>query len=386
MLVVEPSPFIQLQFPYSIVNTAYVTSTTASGGTVTAGPAASATANLVSLTTTTTSGSSAIINSNRRLHYHPGQGAVCEFTAIYATGTANNNQIAGIGNAQDGFFYGYNGTAFGILNRSSASGSLVDTWIPQTTWNVDTMDGTGSSGVTLNPQDGNVYKIQFQWLGFGVINFFIENPNDGTWILVHRISRANGFTTTSLLNPSMQLYAQNINTGTATGNTLKICCMSALIEGQDLPANDVRNAAFSASKTIPISGSSPNSIIAIRNNSTYNSVTNQVMVYVDQITALNTSGGTVPSIISLYYNPTITSSTFANAIGANSVVNWDSAGTSVTAGTQIASFYIFSGTTFAADLTTFGIVLNPGDTLCIAAVSTGASGTAQASLSWHEEF
>ena len=41
------------------------------------------------------------------------------------------------------------------------------------------MDGTGPSKQTLDPEFGNVFKIQYQWLGFGAIIFSIENSVTG---------------------------------------------------------------------------------------------------------------------------------------------------------------------------------------------------------------
>ncbi len=384
LLVVQPTARIQLQFPYSNINTDYVTATTASGGTVTAGPAASANANLVSLTTTVTSGSSAILSSNRRLHYHPGQGSVCEFTAIYGTGIVNNNQLVGIGNAQDGFFFGYNGLAFGILQRSSSSGSLVDTWTAQTAWNVDKMDGTGTSGITLNPQTGNIYKIQFQWLGFGVINFFITNPNDGTLILVHRILWPNAHTTSSTLNGSMQLYAQNINTSISTGTTLKICSMAAFVEGVLSPIENVRNAFVTTTGRAAPAASITN-ILAIQNKTTFNGVTNQVPIFLNAISLVATA--TANARIDLYLNPTLSGAlTFTDINASTSVVAQSTTSVTVTSGKLLISFYVDATSSVIFDLESYNIFLNPGDVLVIAGQGIGGSASTFASVTWNERF
>lgn len=72
-----------------------------------------------------------------------------------------DTQLMGVGDDLDGFFFGYNGSSFGILRRQNGT----DNWIPQSAWNNDTFDGNGRSGVALNATQGNVYSIQYQWLG-----------------------------------------------------------------------------------------------------------------------------------------------------------------------------------------------------------------------------
>jgi hypothetical protein len=382
LLIVQPTPRIQLQFPYAYLNTDYVTSTTATGGTVTAAT------NLVSLTTTATSGSNALLTSNHILHYNPGQGCICEFTAIYGTGTANNDQIAGIGNVQDGLFFGYNGTSFGILHRSSSSGSLVNDWIAQASWNVDPMDGTGPSGMNLNHQKGNLYKIQFPWLGFGVINFYIANTNATGWNLVHRIQYPNTQTIATLLNPSMQLYAQNINTAASTANTLRICCMAGMVEGQNNAVNtDVRNSygmttATSASNTAVVA------VLSIQNQPTFNSVTNQVSVFLDAISIFNSSGSTAYARVDLILNPSATLTPFTLINAATSVVAYSSASPSITDGKLLMSFYSDTSTTVSFDLQRYNISLNPGDVLVAAATRVNGTGSSNMwiSLTWKERF
>jgi hypothetical protein len=41
----------------------------------------------------------------------------------------------------------------------------------QSAWNYDKMDGTGPSGMVLNPQRGNVFQIGFQYLGHQMFIF-----------------------------------------------------------------------------------------------------------------------------------------------------------------------------------------------------------------------
>ena len=57
------------------------------------------------------------------------------------------------------------------------------------------MNGTGSSGMTLAPTNGNVYQITYTYLGFGNVFFYIISNITGLFILVHVFQYANTNTT-----------------------------------------------------------------------------------------------------------------------------------------------------------------------------------------------
>lgn len=84
-----------------------------------AGGASSATvtgtSNLFKCLTGTTAYSFSTIQSRKRLRYRPGQGVVGRFAGYFISPTANKILVAGFGTAEAGFYFGYNGTSYGIL-------------------------------------------------------------------------------------------------------------------------------------------------------------------------------------------------------------------------------------------------------------------------------
>jgi len=60
---------------------------------------------------------------------------------------------------------------FGVVVRSSATGTTVDTFISQSDFNGDTVDGTGLSRMDFNRTYDNIYWIDIQWLGGGRVRF-----------------------------------------------------------------------------------------------------------------------------------------------------------------------------------------------------------------------
>ena len=77
-----------------------------------------ATGNLFKCSTGTTAYSFATMQSRKRLRYRAGQGVVGRFTALWSAPVASSTVVAGFGSGESGFFFGYNGTAFGILHST----------------------------------------------------------------------------------------------------------------------------------------------------------------------------------------------------------------------------------------------------------------------------
>jgi hypothetical protein len=117
------------------------------------------------------------------------------------------------------------------------SGSSSSTqFIPQTSWNIDKMDGSGSSynpsNSLLNPLKGNVFYIKFQYLGFGFIEYGLEDGNTTETIPVHRIKYANNNTLPSMANPTLPFTMINVNTSNTTAVALKTVCCAGFVQGE----------------------------------------------------------------------------------------------------------------------------------------------------------
>ncbi|UTR15325.1 hypothetical protein MM221_01650 [Salipaludibacillus sp. LMS25] len=93
--------------------------------------------------------------------------------------------------------------------------------VPQAMWNVDPLDGTGPSGLTLDVADGNIYQINFTWYGYGVIEFAIvmQNAENGSQevITVHRYKPEDE---TSFADPNLPLRASITNNNAAPARSI----------------------------------------------------------------------------------------------------------------------------------------------------------------------
>jgi hypothetical protein len=373
MLTADASPVIQTCFVYTI-NTEQVSTNALGIGSV------SHSNNFALINSGAASNSSAQMMTRRFLKYKSGQGARVLFTTIFSPGVEGSYQLAGLGNNENGFFFGYNGTDFGIVRRSNG----LDYWTPQTSWNIDKMDGGGVSGMILDPTKGNVYQIKFQWLGFGAINFYVEETNSGRFQCVHRIKYANTNVQTTIAYPSLPMTIMAINTTNTTNITIKSPSMAAFIEGKKEqlgPKYSMHNA-----KTISIpSTSSTYTILSLKNKPTYCGKTNMVPVFLHTLCAGATATNMI--IISIIRDPTFsTTPSWTNISLNNSVVQYDTIVSTVTGGTEVYSFPITDKNIQTLNVSNLDMFFIPGETIAITAKFTKSSTSdVIVTISWIED-
>jgi hypothetical protein len=231
--VVTPYPLAQIDFVYGINSLVTTSNVQGSNATVTAS------GGLLKCTSNGAGGaSSCILSAKKFVKYRAGQGAMTRVTASFAQPASGTQQLCGSGFAVAntttlidfiGFGYGNaaSPTTFSILWRNGATG--VDTWIPQSLWNQDTLLGGTKSGMTLNPQVLNHYQIQFQ--SIGDLNLYVENPATGRFVFVHQVQATNYSTSPNFQNPTMQLVWYSNNASSSNTVTLNGASGGHFLEG-----------------------------------------------------------------------------------------------------------------------------------------------------------
>lgn len=78
----------------------------------------------------------------------------------------------------------------GVTIANAIASKTVNTRYPQSTWNIDKMDGTGHSGINLDLTKMQMFYIDYTWYGAGAIRFGFKN-NRGELVYCHRIPNNN---------------------------------------------------------------------------------------------------------------------------------------------------------------------------------------------------
>lgn len=316
------------------------------------------------------------IETIKPLRYCPGIGALVRFSAIFTSGVVGNTQIIGVGDDTDGLFFGYNGEDFGVLRRQNGT----DNWITQANWNGDKFDGSGESGITLDQTKGNVYYINYQWLGYGYISFGIENPLNGELIIAHSLQYANTSDRPHIYNPTLPLMAETKNTTSNNIMILETSSAMGFVEGIQTDAIVTRNS-ISTSK---LALSSKIAMLTIRNKATYQTKTNRVRIKLDFLSVSADGAKTVE--VKLIRNATLGGTSSWTDIGTNtSVIEYDTSATTVTGGTEVMVYEIGKTDTSYFYIGELDLILSPDNTYTISAQSTSTTDLA-ISLSWKELF
>ena len=381
LITSENTPLIQGDFVYGINTQTGVTAVVTTG-------VADTNAGRLRLQTGTGAAGAALFTSRKSAKYRAGQGVTGRFTKVFTAGAANSQQIAGFGTTSNGYFFGFNGNAFGILHRNAGA----DTWVAQGSWNGDKCNGTGSSAFTINAALGNVYQIRYPYLGYGVITFWILNPATGRWLLAHMIQYPNSTTATQLSNPNLNYYDQVVNTGNTSNIISYTGSIAALLTGtRSFTANP--KWAFDNNKT---GITAETNLFSLRNATTYNGVENKGMLRLNSL-SFSTNGGNGVCVCRLRINATVGgTATFATINGTsadngvtitagNSIASANTVYTTATGGTYIFNLSVSTGVGTVIDLSPYDLYVAPTEVLTISGFSTSNT-TMSASLNWTEDI
>jgi len=368
--VVAPFQVANATFAYGVVSTV-VASGLFGSGEITAG------SGLAAVHSGAATNSSGILQTRRVLQYVPGQGGLFRGTAMFTDGVDGSQQLFGIGDDLDGFFFGYNGAEFGILKRRDG----IDEWVAQADWNVDPGDGTTRLPL-IDWTKGNVFQIQYQWLGFGLIKFGMEEPSTGRLIPCHDWEYANANIYPSILNPSLPCMVRSENTTNDTDIVVKTACMAAFTEGE-LPTVGPGRGISNDKASV---GAIETNIVTIRNKSTFKGIRNRSHVRLLVMSAA--VEGNKPVSIRLVFNSTLGGSPSYTSISEDSLIEYDVAGTTLTGGTEVMTIGLAkSDNFFIQSSEKLLITLAPGAWVTISAESsTGGSADVLASFTWREDF
>ena len=269
-------------------------------------------------------------------------------------------------------------TAVGTFAQTVAGVAPTDTWIPQSDWNGrDKFDGSGHTGVQIDPTKGNVYKITYQWLGFGRIVFSIEDPDDGEFHEVHSIAYANTSITPSVSNPTLPLNLFAINTSNNSNIVVKSASMGGFIEG----VNEVIGARRAKSASITLGATAAETpILTLKNKAVYQGNVNTIPVKIERVNVAVEH--TKPVGIAFYRNTTLVGASFSDYSANTSVLQTDTSATSFSSsGTLLFSVELGktgNDTIYFPDWAQS--VINPGETIT-ATIKPKSGNAAEATVS-----
>lgn len=184
---------------------------------------------LMDLTIGVTAGDSVVRETTKVFQYQPGKSLLTMNTFVMGPAVPNVRMRVGYFGRDNGFYVEREGSDNYIVKRSSVTGSVENTRVAQSSWNVDKLDGSGPSGVVLDMTKAQIFFSDFEWLGVGSVRtgFVI----DGQYIITHIFHHANEISSTYITTATLPIRYEVENVGASTGATLKQICSTVVSEG-----------------------------------------------------------------------------------------------------------------------------------------------------------
>jgi hypothetical protein len=288
------------------------------------------------LTATTTLNSTAILQTRQYLKYNPAKSQLIVMTGNLKGAATNVRKRLGQFDENNGFFFELNSSTLSVNLRSKISGSVVDTSVSQSSWNLDTLDGTGGtsnpSGILLDTSKQLIFMINYQWLGSGRAIFAFNIG--GKIIPVHQFLSSNVNTTMYSQTATLPLRFEIVNLG-ATTSTMEVTCMACITENSGNDA--VIGTPYSVSNGVSgrsISGSTVNyPVISIRKKTAKTEI--PLRIYEASL-FLGSSDRVMAQIV---FNATLTGASWSDAPAGNAQYDISATSTAGT-GTVIHTSYI----------------------------------------------
>lgn len=190
----------------------------------------SANEGLVNLNVNTTSGSQVLRETTKVFSYQPGKSLLVFNTFVMAPAKNNLRQRVGYFGTENGIYIQLNNDTLSFVERSIVTGVVTENIVNQAAWNADTLDGNGPSGITLDITKAQIFFMDIEWLGEGTVR--VGFVIDGNFIVCHRFNHANLITSTYITTASLPLRYEITNTGTTSSpSTLKQVCSTVISEG-----------------------------------------------------------------------------------------------------------------------------------------------------------
>jgi hypothetical protein len=177
------------------------------------------------------SGDSVIRQSHDYIPYQPGKSKLIIMTGVLVTdlsvGARNvTSRIGSFDTTIGGVYIQYSGGTISV-NLAKLNGSTPTTLsIPRSAW-LDKLDGTGSSGVTVDFNKAQIFLFDLEWLGVGQVRCGIVQGGDIHYY--YAFTNAN-----TLVYPYIQMATLPLRyeiTSNGSLNSMRMICGSVINEG-----------------------------------------------------------------------------------------------------------------------------------------------------------
>lgn len=311
----SPSSLFDAQLTYNLQPLLLESITNGTGATVTHD-----TTNRMALMTfsSTPTGGKAYMQTYEYFRYRAGHSQLAYITFIMGAGVTNVVKFAGYSDGSNGIEFQLSGTTKQFVIYSDTT--LGDQTVTQTNWNLDKMNGTGTSGVTLDLTKVQILVLDFQALYAGRVRVGFDV--DGVVIWAHEFLHANVSAYPYLQSANLPIRAGMTCTGTVSATMNFMCCTVQTENGNTAG----EGFHFSQDASVAAASGSLTHLVSIQPKTTFNSITNRTKIVFESVDLIVT--GSNPVHYSICLGDVLTGTTAFNDVNATySAAQYNTAGT-----------------------------------------------------------
>jgi hypothetical protein len=325
------------------------------------------------------------LESKQYSSYNVGHEMGAFFSAAFdAAGvSAASTQYIGLSTrgGSDGYFVGYEGTAFGFLVRK---GGVTVSHIAQTAWNIDKLNGLGPSRLDMSAMAPNIntFHIKKGSGGYGAILSVIGT--NGRLYPVHFYTLINAGTATAVADPHFIVRAEITKTSGATTPQIRTTAWNAYYIGPNhYEMAPQRNSGFIA-PAVSVTTGAERYICTITNKLTFAGVANNTPMRITSMSLGIDANATNGSVIRFRRNTPVTGTTQTDVNLLNSSCSTSTSGTAGFTGGEVifTSQGGYGGGTHTVS-TNGHCWIMPGESLTITSESTSTQ-ISRIGVHWEE--
>lgn len=269
------------------------------------------------------------------------------------------------------------------ISQLWAGDASSTSFVPQTSWNIDVLDGSGSvnnpSGSLLDTTKGNLFYVQFQYLGFGFIEFGIEDPATTEMIPVHRIKYANSNILPNFSNPTLPFVVSSRNTTCTSAISLKTASCAGFVQGKIY-----RLSTVTATNVIKEVVDTTNTyVFSVRSAFVWSGRFNQKSIIPMMINVSNFGANFVQ--VYVYRYSTLDNNAQFAPIEDWSVAELDTSSTSFSGGQLKVTAGVCSGQDVTIDMDDIDIAVEQNSAITVIAKAVGGTSSISCSFTYAEE-
>ena len=322
----------------------------------------------------------------RRFNYQPGKSQLVLMTGVLGSGSTGITRRIGVFDSNNGLFFQLSASTLSVVVRTSTSGSPVDTVISSNAWNIDPMDGTGPSKITLDTTKTQIFIIDYQWLGVGRVRYGFDI--DGIIYYCHAVLNANNLTVPYISTPNLPIRYEIANDGTGGTASLVHICSAVISEGGQEDTGFILSANSGTNSIVCAASGTYYAILGLRLKSSSIGATIKLLSTCIYSQALGNDCGWY-----IFLNPTVSGSfTYSDLTNSALQTAVGSATNIVTNGTLLTTGFNAAETSNIINALSNGLTLGSSiagvvDTivLCAAPLSGNSNIPVYGALTWREQ-